>query len=56
MWAFARLVNTVGCSNVPIRCESTDVNYLLSQYQDGGFSLEAAHLCIKQKCIKNKKF
>ena len=43
MWAFARLVNTVGCSNVPIRCESTDVDYLLKSYHDGGFSLEVAH-------------
>lgn len=29
MWAFARVVNTVGCDKVPIRCESTDVDFLL---------------------------
>lgn len=54
MWAYARLVNTVGCNNVPVRCESTDVQHLLASYQDGGFGLEAAHSCIKRKCLNRQ--
>ena len=54
MWAFARLVNTVGCENVHIRCDSTDIKFLLSSYQDGGVNLKPAHACIKQKCPRTK--
>ena len=50
MWAFARLVKTVGCENVHFRCDSTDLKYVLSSYHDGGVDLEPAHACIKQKC------
>ena len=32
MWAFARLISTVGCENVHIRCDSTDVDYVLQNY------------------------
>ena len=51
MWATASLIERVGCANVHLRCEATDVNYVLSSYHDGGHSLDAAHECIRQKCL-----
>lgn len=38
MWSTARLVQKVGCENVVIRCQSTDVNYVLARlkiWRDG---------------------
>ena len=43
MWAFAKLIDTVGCENVHIRCESTDVQFVLQSYSDGGYNLSSAH-------------
>ena len=50
MWAFANLIETVGCSNVHIRCESTDVNWVLAHYHDGGYNLSNAHDCLEELC------
>ena len=50
MWAFAKLIHRVGCENVHLRCDSTDVSYVLGQYHDGGHNLEEAHTCLEQKC------
>ena len=46
MWATEKLIDKVGCDNVHIRCEATDVPYVLSKYGDG--TTEAA--CLKQHC------
>jgi len=51
MWAFARMIEKVGCENVHIRCDATDVRYLLSKYQDGSHDLTQAHQCVRQKCL-----
>ena len=51
MWATARLIETVGCENVHIRCNSTDVLYVLDRYRDGGVDLTPAHECIKKMCV-----
>ena len=40
----------VGCHNVHLRCESTDIEYVLSQYNDQGQKLDAAHSCLREKC------
>ena len=53
MWATASLIEKVGCENVHLRCEATDVKYVLSSYHDGGHSLDAAHACIRQKCLSS---
>jgi len=50
MWATASLIKEVGCENVHIHCESTDVEYVLSKYQDGQQDLSAAHECLETKC------
>jgi len=50
MWATASLIEKVGCDNVHIHCDSTDVEWLLSKYHDGGQKLDAAHSCIIKKC------
>merc|ERR1712187_771057 len=43
-------IEAAGCENVHIHCESTDVSYVLAQYQDGGTDLSPAHSCLQQKC------
>ena len=50
MWATASLIQKVGCDNVHLRCASTDVDYVLSKYHDGGVELSAAHDCLERKC------
>lgn len=50
MWATASLIEAAGCENIHIHCESTDVSYVLAQYQDGGTDLSPAHSCLQQKC------
>eukprot|EP00416_Gambierdiscus_australes_P043301 CAMPEP_0171101394 /NCGR_PEP_ID=MMETSP0766_2-20121228/54884_1 /TAXON_ID=439317 /ORGANISM="Gambierdiscus australes, Strain CAWD 149" /LENGTH=148 /DNA_ID=CAMNT_0011561431 /DNA_START=48 /DNA_END=494 /DNA_ORIENTATION=- len=50
MWASAKLITSVGCENVHIRCDATDVPYILKQYTDGGVDLEPAKQCLQQKC------
>ena len=40
----------MGCHNVHLRCESTDIEYVLSQYNDQGQKLDAAHSCLREKC------
>ena len=45
------ILNTqVGCDNVHIHCESTDVAYVMSKYTDGGVDLAEAKSCLKSKC------
>merc|ERR1711997_1046236 len=51
MWATARLIEAVGCENVHIRCDSTDVKYVMSKFKDGGVELGPAHECIKKMCL-----
>ena len=51
MWATARLIEAVGCENVHIRCDATDVKFVMSKYKDGGVELGPAHECIKKMCI-----
>ena len=50
MWATASLIKQAGCDNVHLRCDSTDVAYVLGQYHDGGVELSAAHDCLEKKC------
>ena len=51
MWATADLIDAVGCANMHLRCEATDVQYVLASYKDGGRDLSAAHKCIREKCM-----
>ena len=51
----------VGCKNVHIHCEATDVAYVMEQYAkgytDGGVNLVSANDCLKQKCeLKDGKY
>jgi len=50
MWATARLINAVGCDNVHLDCDATDVNYVMRSYSDGGVDLSPARECLEQKC------
>ena len=50
MWATAKLISKVGCENVHLHCESTDVAFVLNSYEDGGHDLAAAHACLIDKC------
>jgi len=50
MWATASLIQAVGCENVHLHCEATDVAYVMSQYSDGGTDLAPAKACLQQKC------
>ena len=50
MWATASLINRVGCDNVHIRCDATDVDFVLGSYHDGGHRLDSAHECLKRRC------
>lgn len=34
MWATARLIATVGCENVHLRCDATDVAYVEKSHLD----------------------
>ena len=47
MWAFASLIEDVGCENVHITCAATDLAYVLENYEDGGQDLTDAHECLK---------
>ena len=50
MWATARLISKVGCENVHLHCDSTDVAFVLNSYEDGGHDLSSAHACLIEKC------
>lgn len=50
MWATAELIEEVGCDNVHLRCEATDISFVLDKYEDGGVDLEPAKACLEQKC------
>jgi len=50
MWATATLIRKAGCENVHLRCEATDIKYVLGQYNDGGVDLKPAHDCLVKKC------
>ena len=49
-WAFATLINEVGCSSVEFSCDATDVTDVCSSYSDGSVELSSAHDCIKERC------
>eukprot|EP00927_Polykrikos_kofoidii_P050103 TRINITY_DN4403_c1_g1_i1.p1 TRINITY_DN4403_c1_g1~~TRINITY_DN4403_c1_g1_i1.p1 ORF type:complete len:167 (+),score=31.87 TRINITY_DN4403_c1_g1_i1:112-612(+) len=50
MWATAKLVKQVGCANVHLRCDSTDVSYVMQKYTDGGEELQPAKQCLSNTC------
>ena len=50
MWAFARLIDKVGCENTHVDCPATDVDFVLSSYSDGSVKLAGAHSCLRKKC------
>jgi len=50
MWATAALIERVGCDNVHLRCEATDVAFVLQSYHDGGRDLTVAQSCLRKKC------
>jgi len=54
MWATARLINSVGCDNVHLACNATDVKYIMQKYEDAGTNLKPAHDCLKKKCVDHK--
>ena len=46
MRAFANLIEDVGCQNVHIHCDATDVQYVLDNYEVSEDSEENAHDCL----------
>lgn len=53
MWATAELIEAVGCDNVHLRCDATDVSYVEQQYKDGTTDLTAATACLAKKCSQS---
>ena len=53
MWAFATLINKVGCASVEFECDATDLAYVCNAYNDNNVNLSSAHDCIKSKCNHN---
>ena len=41
----------VGCENVHIHCDATDVQFVLNSYTNGGVDLAPAKECIRAKCV-----
>lgn len=57
MWATAFLIRDLGCENVHVRCDATDVSYLMTAYSLGSSSVpedvwEGARQCFKGKCVE----
>merc|ERR1719440_96025 len=50
MWATAELITGVGFDNVHLNCTSSDIDYVLAAYEDGGADLAPAHKCLQAKC------
>merc|ERR1719440_2776078 len=50
MWATARLIESAGCENVHLHCDSTDIPFVMERYHDGGVDLEPAQKCLQEKC------
>eukprot|EP00927_Polykrikos_kofoidii_P052330 TRINITY_DN46112_c0_g1_i1.p1 TRINITY_DN46112_c0_g1~~TRINITY_DN46112_c0_g1_i1.p1 ORF type:complete len:205 (+),score=24.31 TRINITY_DN46112_c0_g1_i1:74-688(+) len=48
MWVTAKLIEKVGCRNIHLRCDSTDVDYILRHYTDA--NLRTAKNCLQRKC------
>eukprot|EP00746_Dinoflagellata_sp_MGD_P020113 gnl/MRDRNA2_/MRDRNA2_146814_c0_seq1.p1 gnl/MRDRNA2_/MRDRNA2_146814_c0~~gnl/MRDRNA2_/MRDRNA2_146814_c0_seq1.p1 ORF type:complete len:193 (+),score=17.40 gnl/MRDRNA2_/MRDRNA2_146814_c0_seq1:423-1001(+) len=46
----AVLVGTVGCENVRIQCDATDVGAAMTRYADGNVILEPAQECLSVQC------
>jgi hypothetical protein len=56
VWGFGRLVKTVGCQNVQLNCDSTDIGHVLRRYSVGlaATNFKSAKECIFQKCETNR--
>eukprot|EP00928_Gymnodinium_smaydae_P037816 TRINITY_DN26204_c0_g1_i1.p1 TRINITY_DN26204_c0_g1~~TRINITY_DN26204_c0_g1_i1.p1 ORF type:complete len:231 (-),score=36.78 TRINITY_DN26204_c0_g1_i1:229-846(-) len=50
MWATATLIDRVGCDNVHLSCDASDIAYVEQQYTDGGVDLQPAKECLQKKC------
>lgn len=54
MWAFAELIEEVGCNHVHLHCQSSDLKYVMQSYKDKGVNgvedLTAAKECLEKKC------
>ena len=50
IFAISELMLTLGCENVHLRCEATDVVYIRRQYIAYGAGVEHALACIESKC------
>mmetsp|Transcript_25069 Transcript_25069/g.30336 ORF Transcript_25069/g.30336 Transcript_25069/m.30336 type:complete len:177 (+) Transcript_25069:120-650(+) len=52
MWAFASLIEAVGCDAVHLDCAATDVPHALEAYSTStsGTASAPAHACMAQKC------
>ena len=50
--AFIRFVKGVGCENITLKCDATDVQYVVDAYTDTGHIVEndEALLCIINQC------
>ena len=49
-WATEKWINGVGCNQVEIDCQATDVCDLKTSYIDGDVELHKARECIESKC------
>lgn len=50
MWAYARLIDQVGCDNTYIDCHATDIDFIMERKHDGRYPLDKTHECLRKKC------
>jgi len=58
LWTFSRIIDTVGCDvavGKHVKCESTDVDFVIARWRDGGKRMEKAIECLEEYCSKKKQ-
>jgi hypothetical protein len=53
LWTIANMIKKVGCKNVHIRCDATDVDHVMEKYWEGDLAqstIEEAEYCFEQEC------
>ena len=54
MWAFAQMIETLGCTNTQLHCNATDIAHVLKSYSEEGITgikdLAESKRCLATKC------
>lgn len=46
----AKLIQEAGCKDVHIRCEASDLSYMMTRYSDAGMDLTSLKQCLQDQC------